>query len=69
MPSYPTEIIRSLNGHSGPVISATFTDDGNYCLTTGKDRTVKLWNPFREEEGKEREALHIQVSNVKITMS
>lgn len=24
-----------------------FSADGNYCLTAGSDKTVKLWNPYK----------------------
>ena len=36
-----------LVGHRGAVLSMTFTSGGKYCLTSGKDRTVRLWNPSR----------------------
>lgn len=25
-----------------------FIVDGNYCLTAGSDKFVKLWNPYRQ---------------------
>lgn len=34
-----------LLGHQGPVLAVRFTATGEYCLTAGKDRTVRLWNP------------------------
>eukprot|EP00536_Pseudo-nitzschia_multiseries_P016231 jgi/Psemu1/263512/estExt_Genewise1Plus.C_10510016 len=45
LPSVP---VARLTGHDGPVQAITFTSDGKWCLTGGLDRTVKLWNPFRE---------------------
>mmetsp|Transcript_26618 Transcript_26618/g.90971 ORF Transcript_26618/g.90971 Transcript_26618/m.90971 type:complete len:308 (-) Transcript_26618:79-1002(-) len=36
-----------LAGHQGPVLVARFTPSGSYCLTGGRDRSVKLWNPFK----------------------
>lgn len=38
----------SLAGHRGPVLSVRFTRDGQYCLSTGKDRSVRLWNPYKQ---------------------
>jgi mitogen-activated protein kinase organizer 1 len=40
--------VRTLKGHAGPVATARFNQDGQYCLTAGYDRTVCLWNPFRD---------------------
>ena len=25
----------------------TFAEDGNYCLTCGSDKTLKLWSPHK----------------------
>jgi WD40 repeat protein len=36
-------IENQFKGHSGPVISASFSTDGNSILTVSKDRTAKLW--------------------------
>lgn len=36
-----------LTGHKGPVLSVRFTRDGEYCLSTGKDRSIRLWNPHK----------------------
>ena len=35
----------ALVGHQGGVLSISFNESGAYCLTCGKDRTVRLWNP------------------------
>ena len=43
----PKVPVARLTGHDGPVQALAFTSDGNWCLTGGHDRTVKLWNPFR----------------------
>ena len=37
----------TLTGHQGPVLSIRFTRDGDYCLSTGKDRSIRLWNPHK----------------------
>ena len=36
-----------LVGHEGAIHDVIFSSDGNYCLTAGHDRTVRLWNPNR----------------------
>lgn len=43
----PTENTQQLDCKQGAVRVVRFNADGNYCLTGGSDRTVKLWNPFR----------------------
>ena len=44
LPLFP---VSRLVGHDGPVCLVRFTEDGNYCLTAGSDRTIRLWNPSR----------------------
>ena len=29
------------------VLAVRWNADGNYCLSCGKDSTIKLWNPFK----------------------
>ncbi|GBG80471.1 hypothetical protein CBR_g30933 [Chara braunii] len=36
-----------LKGHEGAVLAVRFNKDGAYCLTCGRDRTLRLWNPHR----------------------
>lgn len=43
----PTKEASVLRGHEGGVLAARFNGDGNYCLSCGKDRTIRLWNPHR----------------------
>lgn len=43
----PSEKTASLSGHSGPVLAVRFNKEGSYCLTCGKDRTLRLWNPHK----------------------
>lgn len=43
----PGKESQSLRGHEGAVLAARFNSDGNYCLSCGKDRTIRLWNPHR----------------------
>ena len=41
----PRTELRTLSGHEGAVLAVRFNHDGKYCLSCGKDRTVRLWNP------------------------
>jgi mitogen-activated protein kinase organizer 1 len=43
----PTKEAAVLKGHQGPVLALKFNHDGNYCLSGGQDRTIRLWNPHR----------------------
>ena len=43
----PTAHHVTLAGHEGPVLACRFSRGGSYLLTCGKDRTFKLWNPFK----------------------
>lgn len=45
----PQQLTESavLKGHEGAVLAARFSADSNYCLTCGKDRAVRLWNPHK----------------------
>ena len=36
----------------GSVNAVRFTHDGNYCMTASDDRTVKLWNPHKDDPSK-----------------
>ncbi len=61
--SYPVHCVGRLEGHEGAVMSVRFNGksclidlnyltlfkaDGNYCLTGGQDRLIKLWNPHTQ---------------------
>ena len=46
MASLPTVFIRQLDGHQGAVRSVRFNVNGNYCITCGSDKLLKLWNPY-----------------------
>ena len=39
----------TLSSHKGVVNCCAFNSDGEYCMTGGDDRSVKLWNPHRAE--------------------
>jgi len=44
---FPTKEYKILKGHQGSVPVVRFSKDGNYCLSGGNDRTIKLWNPIK----------------------
>ncbi|XP_063217048.1 WD repeat domain-containing protein 83-like [Bacillus rossius redtenbacheri] len=39
--------IKTIDCQQGAVRAVRFNVDGSYCLTSGADRKVKLWNPHR----------------------
>ncbi|NWU42123.1 WDR83 protein, partial [Hylia prasina] len=39
--------VQTLQCGQGAVRAARFNADGNYCLTCGSDKTLKLWNPHK----------------------
>ncbi|XP_059848232.1 WD repeat domain-containing protein 83 isoform X1 [Hypanus sabinus] len=47
LPQFPNEQFRKLECKQGAVRAVRFNVDGNYCLTCGSDKTLKLWNPHR----------------------
>lgn len=46
-PPLPSTPSHALAGHEGAVLAVRFNRAGTYCLSCGKDRTVRLWNPHR----------------------
>jgi WD40 repeat protein/serine/threonine protein kinase len=36
--------VRTLIGHEGPVLSASFSPDGAHAITCSEDRTARIWN-------------------------
>ncbi|CAH2043471.1 unnamed protein product, partial [Thlaspi arvense] len=68
----PTKEAHVLKGHEGAVLAARFNGDGNYALTCGKDRTIRLWNPHRgiliktyKAHGREVRDVHVTSDNAK----
>lgn len=45
--SLPNVLVNKLNCKQGAVRAVRFNVDGNYCLTAGADKSVKLWNPYK----------------------
>ncbi|CAI8047078.1 WD repeat domain-containing protein 83 [Geodia barretti] len=43
----PVQLAFELSAHEGPVRAVRFNRIGRYCLTSGSDKTVRLWNPHR----------------------
>jgi len=43
--TFPSKEVICLKGHQGSVHTVKFNTDGNYCLSGGSDRSIKLWNP------------------------
>ncbi|XP_071497727.1 WD repeat domain-containing protein 83-like [Diadema antillarum] len=45
--SLPTKLTEILDCKQGAVRAVRFNVDGNYCMTCGSDKSLKLWNPKR----------------------
>jgi len=43
----PLKHICDLNNDGAAVRAVRFNADGEYCMTCGSDKTVKLWNPYK----------------------
>nr|CAD1836819.1 unnamed protein product [Ananas comosus var. bracteatus] len=62
-----------LRGHEGAVLAVRFNGDGNYCLSCGRDRTLRLWNPHRaapiktySSHAREVRDVHVTTDNSKL---
>jgi len=44
----PTVEVCTLRGHRAPLQFARFTSNGRYAITGGQDKTIRLWNPYRD---------------------
>lgn len=49
-------LLRVLRGHEEGVNAVKFTKEGNYVMTASEDRTVKLWNPLKDDPSKPSES-------------
>ena len=65
----PRKEVNVLKGHEGAVLAARFNSDGNYCLSCGKDRTIRLWNPHRGIHIKTYKSHGREVRDVHVTLS
>jgi len=43
--SFPSREAQCLKGHQGSVLVVRFNTDGNYCVSGGSDKSIRLWNP------------------------
>uniref|UniRef100_A0A0R3QKR9 WD repeat domain-containing protein 83 n=1 Tax=Brugia timori TaxID=42155 RepID=A0A0R3QKR9_9BILA len=43
----PKILLRTIDCKQGAVRAVRFNVDGNYCLSCGADKSVKLWNPYK----------------------
>ncbi|ETN71288.1 WD domain, G-beta repeat protein [Necator americanus] len=43
----PTERARIIDCRQDAVRAVRYNVDGNYCLTCGSDKSIKLWNPIK----------------------
>ncbi|KAL2551493.1 Transducin/WD40 repeat-like superfamily protein [Forsythia ovata] len=69
----PRKEASVLRGHEGAVLAARFNRNGEYCLSCGKDRTIRLWNPHRglhiktyKSHGREVRDVHVTPDNSKL---
>lgn len=72
----PRKEVNVLKGHEGGVLAARFNSDGNYILSCGKDRTIRLWNPHRgihiktyKSHGREVRDVHVTTYTHSLTFT
>ncbi|XP_063148554.1 WD repeat domain-containing protein 83 [Candoia aspera] len=46
-PELPKKLLGTLECKQGAIRAVRFNVDGNYCLTCGSDKSLKLWNPHK----------------------
>ncbi|CAM6099202.1 unnamed protein product [Calypogeia fissa] len=44
----PSREAAVLRGHEGAALTVRWNSDGKYCLSGGKDRSLRLWNPYKQ---------------------
>ncbi|CAH1775938.1 unnamed protein product [Owenia fusiformis] len=42
--TYPSDLVNTIECKQGAVRAVRFNADGNYCITCGSDKSVKLWS-------------------------
>lgn len=40
----PEKCASTLRGHQGPVLVVKYNTEGQYCLSGGQDKMIRLWN-------------------------
>ena len=45
---FPSKLLHSFKCQQGAIRAVRFNFDGNYCLSCGSDKTIKLWNPINQ---------------------
>ncbi|CAK9303080.1 unnamed protein product [Gordionus sp. m RMFG-2023] len=63
----PDKLFTSIECQQGLVRAVRYSADGNYCLTSGSDKTIALWNPYKNlkiktYEGQGFESLDVRAS-------
>lgn len=56
------QLVRTLEGHLGPVRAVAFSPNGKVLLSGGMDTTVRLWSVSSGEETRKLDGLHTVVS-------
>jgi len=41
------KLMQTLKGSVGSILCVRFNKDGNYCLSGGADKKLRLWNPMK----------------------
>ena len=47
MEKLPLNHVTTLNEKGSAIRAVRFNFDGEYCMTCGSDKSVKLWNPYK----------------------
>lgn len=57
------EVKKSFDCNQGAIRAVRYNVDGNYCLTCGSDRKIKLFNPKTGKHQKSRSRSHTNEHN------
>ena len=61
----PTKLVNTVECKQGAVRAVRFNTDGNYCITCGSDKSVKLWNPYKGLLLKAYTGKHVVMGRIK----
>ena len=56
----PTVLTNTLKGHEGYINTVKYSNDYNYCMSGGQDKTLILWNPYMPKLIKTYKNIHNQ---------